>query len=520
MLAHERNQDPAGPHPASEGAVAGAPGLLRFAPTIYQVAAFAVLAAIFIVAMLPQIETDFFWHLKVGAYITAHHVVPSRDFMSFTFNGHPWTDHEWLSELGLLGLYTLAGLWGPIVAFAFFICAAFVFVYANMRARGVHPVLALFVLAGAFTASRGSWGPRIQMLSMLLVAVYSFTLYRYQVTRDRRLLAVFPVLMVIWTNVHGGFVLGLVLITITLVGEWLNRITRHEDALSSSDLRALFYCLVATTAVTIINPNGVRQLLYPLTFILPNAYTNQIQESASPNFHMLVMMVFEALLLLLVASAFLARPRFNWTNLFLILAFTHLALSQVRNVPLWVVVVGPLLARYLQDMAPVLREQFPRFTYRRRPVRGRLVPVFNSVLLLMVLIAYAAEVHAYITPRALDRAQHDNFPIGAVAYLQHHSLPSHVFVSYGWAGYLLWNLFPRYRDFMDSRADTLYDSRILNAYLNAYSGTRRWKTVLKDYQVQDVLIEPDAPLAQLLAQTPGWQLVYHDGGSVLYTKEP
>ncbi len=493
-------------------------GILRFAPSIYQVATVAVLAAVFVIALLPRVETDFWWHLKVGAYITSHHAVPSHDYMSYTFLGHPWTDHEWLAELLLYGLYNLAGLWGPIVFFAFVICAAFGFVYWNMANRGINRVLALFVLSAAFTASRGSWGPRIQMLSMFFLAVYAFTLYRFQVTRDRRVLAAFPLLMLIWTNVHGGFVLGLVVIAITLVGEWLNYLTKHEDALSPSDLRALGLVLVATIAVTIVNPNGVRQLLYPLTFILPNAYTNQIQESASPNFHMIVMMVFEAMLLLLIASAFLARPRFNWTNLLLVLAFTHLALSQVRNVPLWVVIVSPLLALYAQGIGPALQEQFPKLRYRRRPVRGRLVPLFNSVLLVMVLFLYAAQAHMYITPKALDRAVLDNFPTGAIAYMRSHTLPPHVFASYAWGGYLLWNLSPRYRDFMDSRADTLYNTRILHAYLNAYSGTPGWDSVLKKYDVQDVLIERDAPLAQLLAANRGWRLLFHDRVSVLFTR--
>jgi hypothetical protein len=521
VLARKPNQDALAlaPDTHTEGTVTDAhAGILRFAPSIYQVAAIAVLAAIFVVALLPRVETDFWWHLKVGAYITAHHSVPSHDYLSYTFRGHPWTDHEWLAELLLFGLYNLAGLWGPIVLFAFIICAAFAFVYWNMADRGLNRVLALFVLSAAFTASRGSWGPRIQMVSMFFLAVYAFALYRFQLTRDRRLLFVFPALMLLWTNLHGGFVLGLVIMAITLMGEGLNYLTRHEGALSPADLRALALALGGTFAVTVVNPNGVRQLLYPLTFILPNAYTNQIQESASPNFHMLVMMVFEAMLLLLIASAFVARPRFNWTNLFLVLAFTHLALSQVRNVPLWVVVVTPLLAVYMQAMGPALQEQFPRFRYRRRPLRSRLVPVYNLVLLGLVAILYALEAHTYITPNALQKAQNDNFPTGAIVYMRSHSLPSHVFASYGWGGYLLWNLFPRYTDFMDSRADTLFNTRMLHAYLNAYSGTPGWDAVLKQYQVQDVLIERDAPLAQLLATKKTWRLVYHDSLSVLYTK--
>lgn len=487
-------------------------GLARLAPSIYTVATIAVLGAVFVIALLPRVETDFWWHMKVGQFIATHHMVPSKDYMSFTFAGHPWTDHEWLPELGLYALYRAVGLWGPIIFFACVITIAFIFVYATMVQRGTNRVLSLFVLAAAYSASRGSWGPRIQMFTMMFLAIYIFLLHRYSQTKDRRILVAFPLLMLLWTNIHGGFVLGLVVMGITIAGETLNRLSKHEEAWSVSDVKALAVALVATFGVTIINPNGIRQLLYPLTFVLPNAYTNQIQESASPNFHMPVMMIFEGLLLLLITSAFVGKQRVNWTHLFMILAFTHLAFSQVRNVALWVIVVTPLLALYVQSMAPGFRGK-----RRRRPMQGRLLSYVNCLFLIMVLFVYIAEVHIYITPKALAKSQSDAFPIGAVSYLQKHSLPPRVFVSYAWGGYLLWRLFPKYRDFMDSRADTLFDSKILNDYLTAYAGAPAWKDVLKRYRVQEVMIERDAPLTQLLAQDKSWRLVYHDSSSVLYT---
>ncbi len=58
--------------------------LLRYIPSLYQVALLAILGAILVVALAPRLDTDFWWHLKDGAYTASHHVVPSRDFMSYT----------------------------------------------------------------------------------------------------------------------------------------------------------------------------------------------------------------------------------------------------------------------------------------------------------------------------------------------------------------------------------------------------------------------------------------------------
>lgn len=493
-------------------------GLLRFVPSLYQVTLLAILGAVLIIALAPRLDTDFWWHVKVGAYIASHHLVPAHDFFTFTFVGHSWTDHEWLSELILYGSVSVASLWGPVILFAAVICATFALVYVQVVQRGVNRILSLFTVAAAFICSSASWGPRIQMLSLFLLSLYALLLYRFSLTRDRRLLAAFPLLMLPWANLHGGFVLGLVILGVTLVGEWLNRLSKHPEALPAGDIKALAVALLATAAATIVNPNGLRQILYPLTFVLPNAYTNLIEESASPNFHMPVMMVFEALLLLLIASALVSRARVNWTHVLLIVAFTHLALTQVRNVPLWAVVVAPLVAVYLQNATSVVREQFAAPAYRRRPVSPRAAAILNAVLLLLVAVAYAGEATHFVNAKTLHQAEAQNYPMGAIAYMRDHRLPPHVFVSYAWGGYLLYHLYPRYRDFMDSRADTLFDDRMLNAYLTIYGARPAWKATLAAYHVQDVLVEKGAPVAQALAEDNHWRLAFHDNLSVLYTR--
>jgi hypothetical protein len=506
MVAAEKRPEPATVELPSEQE-----SILRI-PSLYGITMFAVLAAIFIVALAPRLDTDFWWHLKVGQYIANHHSVPSHDYMSYTFKGHAWTDHEWLAELVLFGLYSLAGLWGPIVFFAGVICASFALVYANMVQRKINRVLALFVLSAAFIASSASWGPRIQMMTLLFLAIYGLVLCHFEMTRNRHLLLILPAAMLIWANIHGGFVLGLVLVGITLVGEWLNKISRQENAYTADDLKVLMYAFLGTCAITIVNPNTYRQLTYPLTFILPNAYTNLIEESASPNFHLPVFMVFEIMLLALIIAFFFQRPKVNWTHLLLIVAFTHLAFSQSRSVPLWSIVISPLLAHYLRELRPI------GLSHRRRLPAGGIKSVINVAILSLIVATYLLEATHFVNATTLRTAETDNYPRGAIAYMRSHHLPPDVFVSYSWGGYLLWNLFPQYRDYMDSRADTLYSSAILNGYLDIYAARPEWKTRLNQYHVQDVLIEDSAPLSQVLALDGNWRLVYHDSLSVLYTR--
>jgi hypothetical protein len=481
------------------------------------VALVVVLGAALVLALVPRLDTDLWWHLKDGAFIWHNGSVPTQDYMSFTFRGHAWTDHEWLAELLMYGLYSLGGLWALVIFYAVAITVTYGLVYLAMRQMGVHPMLALFVTAGAFMASSGSWGPRIQMLSLFFLALYSLVLGQYLKSPRRALLVALPAIMVIWANIHGGFVLGLVLIGATLVGEWLNRVSGRPN-LDWLQLRDLLVALAASFAITVVNPNTYRLLLYPLTFILPNAYTNIIQESASPNFHLPVMMIFEVLLLILIGALAIGRAPVNWRHLILIIGFTHLALSQVRNVPIWAVIVSPLVAYYAAQAGAALGIRGRDPNAIRRPVT-RSKALINAVLILAIVVVYAGAGARYVNAKAMRKAETSNYPAGAIRYMGAHQLPPRVFVSYSWGGYLLWNLFPRYRDYMDSRADTLYDNRILNGYLTMYTASPGWRKTLNEFHIQDVLVEHKAPLAQVLALDPGWRLAYHDAESVLYVRK-
>jgi hypothetical protein len=438
--------------------------------------------------------------------------------MSFTFAGHSWTDHEWLSELLLYGLYSLAGLWGTIVFFAFVICAAFGLVYARMACTGSNKILALFVLSAAFAASSSTWGARPQMLTLLFLAAYALLLDRYVSTRDHRLLWIFPLLMLVWANAHGGWVLGLAYMTIVLAGEWLNTKTNHEGALAGGDLRALGFVTVLTYLAVLVNPTGIHEALYPLVWIAPTAYSNVLTEWVSTDFHQPVFMVFEALLLSMVAAIFVSRPRINWTHLFLIGAFTYLALSEGRNVAIWCVAISPLLVVYLQKALGALSANSGERRLRK-PVSRRAQLVLNVSLLALAGLAYPFEAFHFVNQPALSRSETTNFPLGATTYMAGHSLPSRTFAAYAWGGYLLWRLYPRYQDFIDGRANTLFDTRVLGDYLAAETGQRQWRHVMDEYHVGNVLVPPTAPLAQLLAQDSAWRLDYHDRTAVLYTRK-
>ena len=84
---------------------------------------------------------------------------------------------------------------------------------------------------------------------------------------------------------------------------------------------------------------------------------------------------------------------------------------------------------------------------------------------------------------------------------------------------MIWNLSPRYHTFIDSRADTVYTDAMLNLYLQTYNAQPGWQGALRQYRIRAVLVEPGAPLVQVLRASGGWTTAYHDSTSILMIRQ-
>ena len=479
--------------------------------TLYDVAAAAVFISILAVAGVPRFDTDFWWHLYTGAHIVASGV-PTHDFLSFTARGHVWIDHEWLTEVLMYTAAKIGGFRLVLSIFALVIAGAFLTTFSLMKARGVQPVLGLILVLMGAVSTVGTWGPRVQMISLLLAGVFCALLERYRATAATKWLLAIVAGMFLWSNLHGGFAVGLILIGAYLVGGALDRM--HEGMSRTQALRRqrpLALALVAAVAVTFFNPNTYHTALYPLRFVTPNLFTNTIQESLSPNFHLFQLLPFEVLLIGLIVCGLMSRRRVSWIDILICAAFTHLALQQTRNIDLWCIVVLPILGCYLQDAATPI---FRRLGHMNRPVAR--LPLVNWILLLAFTGAGAIFMIRADSPVNILAAARADAPTGAVTYIKAHPPAGHVFNSYSYGGYLIWATGGTVPVFIDSRADTVYPDSVLRDYLAIYNALPSWHLLLRKYDIRWVFVEKTAPIAAVLSQAAGWRVSYSGQEAVIY----
>lgn len=462
----------------------------------------SILLGFFFFCFLRQTDYDWWWHLRVGMDIWARGALPTTDNYSFTRAGQPFVVHEWLFEvLTYLG-YRAFGYRGLVIGMALIVTATYTLHYLLLRAVGVGRVLAGALLAWTMVLSFMAITIRPHLFSALFLSVELWCLYLYR-GGHRRAIWLLPPLTILWVNLHGAWIMGLGLLALFIVGEWLNARTRGERA----TLRPALGTLGASLLAALVNPTGPELLLYPLGFIGGESATMRyIQEWQPPNFRDAMGLAF-ALSLLLLATLGLRRPRFDYTLALWALAFGYLGFSAMRHIPLYALVVMPIIAQQLPA----------RWRGKEWPYRENAMTAAVNWLLLGVVAGTMAWI-VFSNPLAQIRSTPNlkGYPTESLAYLRDHP-GGNLLNEDGWGGYLITNL-PERPVFIDTRVD-FYGREFLEEYITATKIRPGWREVLRRHDISLILLSPDSQLIAVLRDDPAWRVVVdkpaEEGGEVL-----
>ncbi len=455
-------------------------------------------------------DPDVWWHLRTGQLIVESHQVPHLDPYSFTRAGQPWINHEWLSQVTIYAIYRLAGWGGLIVAFAMIVATSLWMVY--LRCPGCPYIAGIFMVWGA-TASAPSWGVRPQMFSLLLASIFLLIL-EHSDEHPRLLLWTAP-LTVLWVNLHGGYLVGIGLTILFLVGNVLEVMFGSENwKQAAPHLRRLALVLVACLAVVPLNANGIRMYRYPLETLRSRSMQTYVDEWFSPNFHQAKELPFLCMLLAVLLALGLSPRRLRAREVLLLLATMWMALRSVRHIPIFVLVTVPILSASAQFW---LDERgagsWVGSTVSSPRSRRRLV---NAVVMVAFVVFTILRVRVVIRDQPKTEAQH--FPAGTVSFLARQRSPGPILNNYNWGGYFIAKLYPEYRVFIDGRAD-LYGDSFMDDFYATYHFTEGWKRPIEQWQIRTILLPPDAPLVTALRSQPGWKQIYSDSQSVVLTTD-
>jgi hypothetical protein len=458
------------------------------------VAAAAAVAALALVLFGPNIlgDGDSAWHLAAGDWMIRHGEIFRADPFSFTRAGAPWRAQEWLSEVMMAAAFRLAGWTGLVVLFGLAFAGAAVLL-ARQVGRSLTGVGLILTLVLVLACAEPSLLARPHVLALVPLIGWTSLLLNARAAGRAPPLWIAG-LMLIWANMHGSFVIGLMLLG-ALGLEALIEAKPAQRWATARDWGAFAALSVAAACVT---PQGPPGLLFPLQLVSLSA-ANDIAEWRASDFSQIS--AFEVSFLAVLFAGLSRGVKVPPLRLLLLLLLLHMGLQHARHVIVLAVVAALILAPAMAQAADA----------PSAPARFAARPAAWLVALAAVLALVGARAAVGADPG--DQA---NMPGAALAHVPASVRAMPVLNEYSFGGYLI---LKGVRPFIDGRAD-MYGDAFVARYARIVSGDHgALEAAIRQYRLAWTILPPDNPVVAELDHEPGWRRLYADKYAVVHVRE-
>lgn len=441
------------------------------------------------------IDPDTFWQVAVGQWMVDHRAVPVTDVYSFTMQGQPWISTQWLAQVIFSQVYGWFG-WAGLVALTALAIAVTYMLLTRFLVRYFSDTPVMMLLPASFIVGLPHFYARPHALALPVMVAWVAALLS---AAERRQAPPFVLvlMMTLWANLHGGFVLGLMLIGPIALDAVLNV---EAPARLRLLLRWFVFGLVALAA-SCITPYGWNSLLAARAILNLGEALTLIREWAPADFSFLGPL--EAGALLIIVLAFLKGVKLPLMRTVLFVGLLYMALAHIRNADVFallgpMVVAAPLAAQFGGRSDAGLT--FPQ-------PHGFATTLTAALMLGMTVTALAMGQY---------RPAENMSPVAAVQALkQLHA--KRVLNDYDFGGYLISQGVAPY---IDGRTE-LYGEKFVVEH-SAARGLRNpasFFELLERHKIDATLLRRKTPGAQLLDQIDGWRKVFADDDVVVHVRD-
>ncbi|MEN8168668.1 MAG: hypothetical protein ABFS08_00415 [Pseudomonadota bacterium] len=498
------------------------PSYLRL--QLEQVIFLTFLAAIFL--LHTSLGFDYYWHLKTGEVIYQTGGLPTGDIFSFTANGKWWVLHEWLFEVVLYFVHAHTGVYGVKLFSALIMTLSVYVVYRAARRLNADDAVLLFVVAIVFLIIQRFNFPRPQLITFLFLALYLYALVGYRYHNIKTGLYWLPPIMLVWVNMHGGYVIGIALLVLYVTSDLFDRMLSINKRGEETPLRPVLYVLLLSICVSLVNPYTYHHWVYPFQ-VMSLSLTDVITEWKSPDFHLLLSKLY---LLYMFSFLFLCiysegRPRL--VEVVVPLFFIAMSFISRRHMPVALLVTLPFYALALKRFSMQLRRTDWGEKVFSLKIAGQYVMngsvelgvkgyLFNWFLLVVVIVGtyhlHQTEVHR------IASYESDAQPVDAVDFIKKAGIQGNVLNAYNNGGYLIYSLYPDSKVFIDGRAD-LYGDQLFSEYQIIKTGAEGWEEVIEKYEIDYVIFDTKTTLVGSLDRSNEFKLIYRDRRFSVYLRD-
>jgi len=501
--------------------------LLRIAPRTRKYLIYLPVVLLFawgtIAAFRPVRNADVWMHLRVAADIVASGEIPRVDPYSAVAAGRPHLSHEWLSALIFWGIYNVGGGEALTVFRASMMLAMLFLLWYSLekRARSFILTVPLLALAAYIILERVFVRPHV--FTLLFLCIWVFSLERWRRERRLRYLILLVPLQILWANLHGGYIIALVLgvmMTGTTAFLALCPSWSKSESYSWSDVAKFAALTAACLGASLINPHGLRLVEFSLTMGLASDYIKQfVYEWGSPladtytrrayGFDVVV-----SIFILMWLGLALNVKRRPLLDAVLAILATVLTVQAIRFVSFIGILGFPVTVRAWQAVADT---QAKPFLVKRHPYIE--VALIGLILASTLIYGFPYDKSSH---RRIGWGFGGRLPYKTVEFLEKQNFEGNIFNDYADGAYLLHHLAPKIRPVMDSRID-VYGSELTHEYFSSRDDPIKFFQYLNKYNVSFILLmqtKKNIPIIQLLTKLPASKLLLRADDRFLFSYDP
>jgi hypothetical protein len=478
--------------------------------------------------------------MSTGRYIVTEMQLPEKDPFSFTSameeNNNLFPEREnfilkqyWLSQVIFYLLYDYAGPKGIILLRSFLYIMTIVFVLWRLQRWSVSlPVSFISVFSLYMLMISRLTGERPVLFTILFTAVLFFILEDFKDKKDKRIFLL-PPLMLFWSNLHGGFIIGVVIIMIFMLGEGLKIIFRRS-VYTRREIVLFYTATVAALGFSFINPTGWDAFAIALSSKY-KPFIQGIQEydslfvvykerlSSINYWHVALIVLFPVVLII-------RNRRLDFTHIILLSVLLIMTVSAMRFEDYYgiiaVMIIGREVDVWLKDL---FRTRFSEQRYAKLLNWLTIASLFSLIFLI---------VGTTFKSPGFALARDYSVPEKAVDFIEKNRLKGNIFNDFGYGGYLTWRLYPREKTFIDSRALNYNVMTEFGWIVRAVDSIYRkepsptkgplWERLLSHYNINLMFLclhdvhGTVLPIIFKLSESDKWASVYCDPISIIFVK--
>ena len=512
---------------------------------------YTLIFSIFLTSSFNRLDPDFGWHLKAGEEIYLEKHVPWNENYNYTLEGKTWVDHEWLLNLISYLIYTKVGYIALSICFALIGLLIFILLNSCLLKKyfkdKLHYIFILIIEIIGLAGILPHFGVRMQEFSVLMLLLLLFIIDKFNEKQNYKIFYFLPILFFVWANLHGGFMLGLVifwfwfglnLIAPKILNYFKIKIFEFKT-ISVKNNFCIFLSALASSLAVFLTPYHYKYFSFMFEYT-NTYYMKQIMEWLpvwnAPLIY--TQQVYFIIFILIIVLFFLENKneKINFWHLSIGLLLLTAAFKARRNFPLFFIASLPLITTATSSINKNNFKKIYFYLFKNKYIYFFLIGSLSISIFLTLFLSNFTN-----TPFKNQKFC-QFYPCAALEKIK--SLPQEnlkIFNNYGWGGYLIWN-WPDNKIFIDGRLPMLqvnnhslleeyyefFDKEKISDKLNKHNINlvldRKHKAIKFNWFEKIFLGRKDKdkelnPLEKYLSDKNNWELLFEDDNSFVYYKK-